>query len=91
MSIRKNTYFLQSKEFPELVANQFLIIHSRNNDKQTALGRFDGKDIVFLRFLQDRPFGINPRNAGQKFMQEAPMKMLAFGLAAFLHVFEYTL
>ena len=59
------------KEYPQLVVNQFLIIHSCNNSKQTALGRFDGKEIVPLKFLQERPFGVQPRNAGQKFMQEA--------------------
>ncbi|MCX7923394.1 MAG: PhoH family protein [Clostridia bacterium] len=61
------------KESPVLTANQFLIIHSCNNDKQTALGRFNGKDIVSLKFLQEHPFGVTPRNAGQKFMQEALM------------------
>ncbi|MCX8131629.1 MAG: PhoH family protein [Clostridia bacterium] len=57
----------------KLVTNQFLIVHSCSNDKHTALGRFDGKSIVVLKFLQERPFGVNPRNAGQKFMQEALM------------------
>jgi len=61
----------ESKEEVKFVTNQFLIIHSCNNDKQTALGRFDGKEIVALNFLQERPFGVTPRNAGQKFMQEA--------------------
>lgn len=62
-----------NKEAPELVANQFLTIHSCNNEKQTALGRFDGKRIIPLNFLNERPFGVSPRNAGQKFMQEALM------------------
>lgn len=53
--------------------NQFLIIHSSSNEKQTALGRFDGQKIVPLSFLQEHPFGVTPRNAGQKFMQEALM------------------
>ncbi len=57
----------------ELVRNQFLIIHSCSNDKQTALGKYNGKEIVGLKFLQERPFGVTPRNAGQKFMQEALM------------------
>lgn len=61
------------KENISLVANQFLLIHSCSNEKQTALGRFDGKEIISLNFLQDRPFGVTPRNAGQKFMQEALM------------------
>lgn len=57
----------------ELVTNQFLIIHSCSNEKQTALGRFDGKEIVPLHFIQERPYGVTPRNAGQKFIQEALM------------------
>lgn len=61
------------KESAKMVTNQFLIIHSCDNDKQTALGKFDGKAIQPLRFIQDRPFGVSPRNAGQKFMQEALM------------------
>ena len=57
----------------ELVTNQFLIIHSCSNEKQTALGRFDGKEIVPLNFMNEHPFGVTPRNAGQKFIQEALM------------------
>ncbi len=57
----------------ELVTNQFLVIHSSSNDKQTALARYDGREIVPLNFIQEHPFGITPRNAGQKFFQEALM------------------
>lgn len=60
-------------ECPTLVTNQFLLIHSSVNEKQTALGRFDGKKVVPLTFIQEHPFGVTPRNAGQKFMQEALM------------------
>lgn len=61
------------KESVELFTNQFLIIHSSKNEKQTALARFDGKEIVPLNFLEEHPFGVTPRNAGQKFIQEALM------------------
>lgn len=61
------------KENVELITNQFLIIHSCKNEKQTALARFDGKEIVPLNFIQEHPFGVTPRNAGQKFIQEALM------------------
>lgn len=61
------------KSSPTLTINEFLIIHSETNQKQTALGRYDGKKIVPLTFLRERPFGVSPRNAGQKFMQEALM------------------
>lgn len=60
-------------ESVELVTNQFLIIHSSSNEKQTALGRFNGKEIVSLKFIKEHPFGVTPRNAGQKFIQEALM------------------
>ena len=57
----------------DMVMNEFLLLHSCDNDKKTALGRFDGKEIVSLKFINERPFGVIPRNAGQKFMQEALM------------------
>lgn len=60
-------------ESVELVTNQFLIIHSCSNEKQTALGRYDGKEIISLNFMKEHPFGVTPRNAGQKFIQEALM------------------
>ncbi len=76
--LSKEDIFIYSKDYshteiPECVKNQFFIIHSNSNEKQTALGRFDGKEVVSLNFLQERPFGVTPRNAGQKFMQEALM------------------
>lgn len=74
----KEDVFVYNKDFsrtetPLHVTNQFLIIHSNTNEKQTALGRCSGNEIVALNFLQERPFGVTPRNAGQKFMQEALM------------------
>lgn len=56
---------------PELYTNQFIIIHSLQNPKQTALGRFDGKKIVQLYYKENTPLGINARNVGQKFMLES--------------------
>lgn len=61
------------KNIPELIINEFLTIRAFDNDKKSALGRFDGKNIVALKNINERPFGISPRNAGQKFMQEALM------------------
>ena len=61
------------KEGIELLTNQFLIIHSCINEKHTALARFDGKEVVPLNFTLEHPFGVTPRNAGQKFIQEALM------------------
>ncbi|MBU3180600.1 PhoH family protein [Clostridium psychrophilum] len=56
---------------PSLYTNQFLIIHSMQNPKQTALGRYDGKNIVPLYNKDSKPLGISSRNVGQKFMMEA--------------------
>ncbi|SDF52013.1 PhoH family protein [Sporolituus thermophilus] len=58
---------------PDLVTNQFLLIRSTDNDRHTALGRFDGEKVVHLRYRNRNPFGITPRNIGQIFMQECLM------------------
>ena len=63
----------EKREIPSLVTNEFLVIHALENDKQTALARFDGNNIVKLLYSDVRPFGVKPRNAGQVFMQEALM------------------
>lgn len=55
---------------PPLEVNQFVIIRSKDNQKQTALGRFDGNNIVPLYNKDLTLFGISPRNVGQKFMME---------------------
>lgn len=57
----------------ELVTNQFLVIKSTDNDRHSALGRFDGQKVVHLRFQNRNPFGVIPRNVGQIFMQECLM------------------
>lgn len=57
----------------ELVTNQFLLIKSADNERHTALGRFDGQKIVHLRYRNRNPFGVTPRNIGQVFMQECLM------------------
>lgn len=56
-----------------LVTNQFLLIRSTDNDRHTALGRFDGQKIVQLRYRNRNPFGVTPRNVGQIFLQESLM------------------
>lgn len=60
----------QKYSVPTLEVNQFAILHNMDNPKQTALGRFDGKDVVPLIFKDMNLMGINPRNVGQKFMLE---------------------
>ena len=58
---------------PTLVTNQFLLIRSTDNDRHTALGRFEGDKIVHLKYRNRNPFGVTPRNIGQVFMQECLM------------------
>ena len=62
---------LQEYNIPPLYTNQFLIIHSLENPKQTALGRYDGKNVVPLYSKESKPLGVVPRNVGQRFMLEA--------------------
>ncbi|MBP2660936.1 MAG: PhoH family protein, partial [Firmicutes bacterium] len=56
-----------------LETNQFFLIRSTDNDRHTALGRFDGEKVVHLRYQHHNPFGVVPRNIGQIFMQECLM------------------
>jgi len=56
-----------------LTINEFVLLKCQENEKQSALGRYDGKQLVPLMFSEERPFGIKPRNVGQRFMQEALM------------------
>ncbi|KNZ41203.1 PhoH family protein [Acetobacterium bakii] len=51
--------------------NQFFIIHSDIKEKKTFLGRFNGKKVVPLKSLDQEPFGVKPKNVGQRFLQEA--------------------
>lgn len=58
-------------EVPELVVNQFIVLHALENTKQSTLCYFDGHRIRPLKHSHLRPFGVNPKNVGQKFFQEA--------------------
>ena len=53
--------------------NQFVILKADQSARKTQLGRFDGKKIVPLSFHKKKPYGVSPRNVGQKFLQEALM------------------
>jgi len=56
-----------------LTRNEFVVLLSADSNKKSALGRFDGEQLVALNFQEERPFGIKPRNVGQRFMMEALM------------------
>lgn len=57
----------------EPVHNQFFIIQSDASNKKTLLSRYNGSAIVPLSTADEHPFGVRPRTAGQRFMQEALM------------------
>lgn len=59
--------------FQDPVLNEFFLIRNDCNLKHTVLGRFNGKRIVPLETLNATPFGVQPRNVGQRFLQEALM------------------
>lgn len=54
-----------------LYQNQFVLIKSVEKPSHTAIGRHCNNKITQLRHLNKQPFGVQPRNLGQKFMQEA--------------------
>lgn len=55
------------------VINEFFLLRAANDNKRTALGRFDGRMIMPLRYAREKPFGVIPRNVGQQFLQESLM------------------
>lgn len=61
------------RPFEHPVLNEFFLIRNDCNLKHTVLGRFNGKRIVPLETLNASPFGVQPRNVGQRFLQEALM------------------
>ena len=52
----------------EFVRNKFFLMRSA---QKSALGIYKDGKIVGLRHLKDFPYGIHPKNVGQKFMLEA--------------------
>lgn len=57
------------------IPNEFLILHCDSNINQTALARIDSRVeyIIGLNYINEHPYGVIPRNATQRFMQEALM------------------
>lgn len=64
----------QGKPFPpELWENQFVLLKADQSLRKTHLGRVCQGKIVPLAYKKSRPYGVEPRNAGQYFLQEALM------------------
>lgn len=55
--------------------NEFVILKNMDNEKQSALACYDAKTGLYnrLRYLNSNPFGVTPKNVGQKFAIEALM------------------
>lgn len=58
---------------PELYENEFVLIKADQSTKKTQLGRIFGDKVVPLEYKRSKPYGVEPRNAGQYFLQEALM------------------
>lgn len=58
----------------ELCENEFIILQSDQSSKKTQLGRVENGIIRKLDYKKCNPYGINPRNVGQYFLQEALMQ-----------------
>lgn len=54
----------------EFVNNKFFVLKSKTTSK-SALGIFKNDKIVALNYQGHNPYGISPKNVGQKFMLEA--------------------
>ncbi|SHH84896.1 PhoH family protein [Clostridium grantii] len=52
-------------------SNEFLLMHSCEKSKHSALAKIRKNKIISLVYKEINPFGIIPRNIGQKFMLEA--------------------
>lgn len=70
----EDLYFDDEITIPELEVNEFLIVSDAANPSHSAIAYFDGKDIIKMNCKGHNPFGVKPRNVGQKFAIEAMMK-----------------
>lgn len=66
----KKAKFVRGKKDKSLLENEFLCI-SNSATNGTMLGKIKNGMIVKLQYDYIKPFGINPRNAGQRFAIEA--------------------
>ena len=57
----------------ELTTNEFVILRDENNEKHTALGYFQGGEVHLLN-NKTKPYGVEPKNMGQRFALEALLK-----------------
>lgn len=60
--------FIWDYEDKEFVENKFFVL---KGETKSALGMYKDGRIVQLKHLKERPYGIIPKNVGQKFLLEA--------------------
>ena len=60
-------------EMPPLKINEYILIKGLQNDNQSALAFYNGKNIELLdnETLNHKPFDISPKNVGQRFILDA--------------------
>lgn len=73
---RLPTSAIKQFDLPEhkLSINEFVLLVDECDEKHSALARFDGSNLVPLKHDRISPYGIKPKNIGQKFAQEALME-----------------
>lgn len=54
--------------------NEFFVLRPDQSSGSTLLGRVEKDRVVSLQYGKQRPYGIQPRNVGQYFLQEALME-----------------
>ena len=54
--------------------NEFFVLRPDQSSGSTLLGRVEKDRVVPLQYGKQRPYGIQPRNVGQYFLQEALME-----------------
>lgn len=57
----------------QFTVNEFALLIDECNLKHTAIARYDGSKFIPLLYDNAKPYGVRPRNVGQKFAQEALM------------------
>lgn len=74
IDLEKIIYFDEDGEeitLPPLTLNEYILIKGLENEKQSALTIFDGKQLKLLEDTEYCPFDVIPKNVGQRFSVDA--------------------
>ncbi|SHK93145.1 PhoH family protein [Hespellia stercorisuis] len=64
----------KNKDVRGLEVNEFVVLTDCENPKRRAYAFYNGKKLHLLQHKDEEPFGVVPRNEGQKFLQEALLR-----------------